>query len=129
MSDIEKFFAAPPVAVVGASDNPAKYGHKIYAVLLAHGFKAYPVNPRAKTILGRPAFPNLAALPERVTSVSIVTPPHVTEGVVNEAIALGVENIWMQPGAEHAGAIAKAAQAGLNVIAGGACLLKEIYDR
>lgn len=129
MGDIQKFFSAKSVAVAGASDDPSKYGHKIYAVLLAHNIKAFPLNPRAVTILGNPAFASLAALPERAEALSIVTPPVVTEKVVDEAIAAGVKHIWMQPGAEHAKAIEKAAQAGINVIANGPCLLVEIANR
>jgi predicted CoA-binding protein len=47
----------------------------------------------------------------------------VTDKVVDDAIAAGVKNIWMQPGAESPRAISKAKEAGLNVIYGGACLL------
>ena len=120
---IEQFLAAPSFAVVGASEDPEKYGHKCYASLIQHGYKAYPINPKAKTILGNPAFANLAALPEKVQSLSVITPPAVTEKVVDDAIANGIKNIWMQPGAESPAAVAKAQSAGLNVISGGACLL------
>jgi uncharacterized protein len=120
---IEQFLAAPSFAVVGASEDPEKYGHKCYASLINHGYKAYPINPKAKTILGNPAFANLAALPEKVQSLSVITPPAVTEKVVDDAIAHGIKNIWMQPGAESPAAVAKAESAGLNVISGGACLL------
>ena len=123
MTSIQKFLAAPSFAVVGASADPEKYGHMCYACLLRHGRTAYPVNPRAKTILGNPAYASLAALPEKVESVSIITPPEITEKVVDEAIAAGVKNVWMQPGAESELAVSKAEKAGLNVISGGPCLL------
>ena len=120
---IETFLAAPAFAVVGASNDPEKYGHKCYKCYLQHGHKVYPINPRATEILGNPAFANLAALPEKVESISVITPPAVTEKVVDEAIAAGVKNIWMQPGAESPAAIEKGRKAGLNVIGGNACLL------
>jgi predicted CoA-binding protein len=120
---IQKFLAAPAFGVVGASENRDKYGHMCYVCLLNHGRKAYPINPNAKTILGNPAYPSISALPEKVESLSIITPPHVTEKVVTEAIAAGVKNLWMQPGAESPAAVEKAQKAGLNVIAGDACLL------
>ena len=47
----------------------------------------------------------------------------LTERIVEEAIAAGVRHLWMQPGAESAAAIERARAAGLNVIAGGPCLL------
>jgi uncharacterized protein len=120
---IRTFLASPAFAVVGASAEPDKYGHRCYACYLQNGHKVYPVNPACSEILGNPVFKNLQALPEPVESVSIVTPPPVTEKVVDDAIAGGVKNIWMQPGAENASAVAKAEKAGLNVISGGPCLL------
>ncbi|MBX9724074.1 MAG: CoA-binding protein [Candidatus Obscuribacterales bacterium] len=120
---IETFLAAPAFAVLGASDDPSKYGYRCYKCYLQHGRKAYPVNPTATTILGNPAYKNLASLPEAVESISVITPPKITERIVDDAIACGVKHIWMQPGAESLSAIEKAEAAGINVISGGACLL------
>lgn len=120
---IEKFLSAPSFAVVGASEDPHKYGHRCYKCYLQHGRKAYPVNPKAATVLGNTAYANLASLPEPVDSISIITPPHVSEDVMKEAIECGVKNIWLQPGAESERGIEAAEKAGLNVIYGGPCLL------
>lgn len=120
---IERFLAAEAFAVAGASENPDKYGHKVFRCYLQNGRRAYPLNPRGGTILGHAVYPNLATLPEPVQALSIITPPPVTEQVVDEAIAAGVRHLWMQPGAESDAAIRKADAAGLNVIAGGPCLL------
>ncbi len=117
------FLSAPSFAVVGASDDPSKYGHRCYVCYLRNDRTAYPVNPNASTVLGNPAFPNLASLPENVESISIITPPAVTDHIIDEAIAAGVKNIWIQPGAECWPAIERAEEHGLNVIAGGPCLL------
>lgn len=120
---INTFLAAPAFAVVGASDDSSKYGHRCYVCYLRNNRTAYPVNPNAKTVLGNPAFPNLASLPEKVESISIITPPPVTDQIIDEAIAEGVKNIWIQPGAESWQAVERAKNHGLNVIAGGPCLL------
>ncbi|MBX9669670.1 MAG: CoA-binding protein [Candidatus Obscuribacterales bacterium] len=120
---IDKFLAAPAFGVAGASDDRHKYGHKVYVCYLQHEHKAYPINPNVKTVLGNTAYATVRALPEPIESLSIITPPNVTEQVVNDAIAAGVKNIWMQPGAESRSAIKTATEAGLNVISGGPCLL------
>ena len=120
---ITTFLSAPAFAVVGASDDPSKYGHRCYVCYLRNNRTAYPVNPNAQSVLGNPAFPDLAALPEKVESISIITPPPVTDHIIDEAIAAGVKNIWIQPGAESWPAIERAKEHGLNVIAGGPCLL------
>lgn len=120
---IDRFLAADAFAVGGASDNPRKYGFKVLRCYLDHGRLAYPLNPRRQPVLGQTAFAHLSELPQRVLSLSIITPPPVTEVLVEEAIEHGVENIWMQPGAETEWAVRAAMGAGLNVIYGGACLL------
>jgi predicted CoA-binding protein len=109
--------------VVGASDDPRKYGHKVYRNYLAHGRKAYPVNPKVATVMGNPAYPDLASLPEKVESVSVITPPPVTEQVIEDAIKTGIKNVWLQPGAESVSAVERGQKAGLNVIHGGPCIL------
>jgi uncharacterized protein len=120
------FLASAAFAVVGASANPSKFGHRVYVSYLRHGRKAYPVNPTATTILGNRAFPDLVSLPVPVEAVSIVTRPAVTERVVDDAIAAGVKHLWMQPGAESAEAVRKAEAAGISVIHGGPCILVEL---
>lgn len=120
---LDAFFTASAYAVVGASNNPAKYGLRCYQSYLENGLKAYPVNRREDRVLGNQAYKKLAELPETCQSISIITPPPVTEMVVEEAIACGVKNIWMQPGAESAAAVKMAEDAGLNVISGGPCLM------
>jgi predicted CoA-binding protein len=42
---------------------------------------------------------------------------------VEQAATLGIGHVWMQPGAESAAAVERATALGLNVIAGGACIL------
>lgn len=123
---IAEFLKAPAYAVVGASNNPRKWSHKCYSCYKEKNLKAYAVNPNESAVLGDPAYPDLSALPESVTSISIITPPAVTEKVVDDAIASGVKHIWMQPGAESFAAIERAEKAGIEVIYGGPCLLVEL---
>jgi predicted CoA-binding protein len=81
------------------------------------------VNPNASKVEGLAAYPDLASLPEPVHGISIVTPPEVTDSIIEEAAEAGIEHVWMQPGAESPTAVGRAEQLGLNVIAGGPCLL------
>jgi len=75
------------------------------------------------SVEGRSAVATVEDLPEDVEALSIVTPPPVTEQVVEQAIARGIRHLWMQPGAESPRAVERAWKAGLNVIADGSCLL------
>jgi uncharacterized protein len=120
---IQAFLSGKRFAVVGASRDREKYGNKVLRTYFQNGLEAVPINPGGGDIEGRPSYPNLAALPEPVDGVSIITPPKVTERVVDEAVQLGIKHLWMQPGAESPQAIDAAKKAGANVIAGGPCLL------
>ena len=120
---IEKFLAASAFATVGASRHSYKYGYKVHKCYQQNSRKSYPINPREQEVLGDKVYPRLADLPETVKSISVITPPDVTEMVVEDAIEHGVESIWMQPGAESEDAVTKAEAAGIEVIHGGACLL------
>lgn len=120
---IARFLAADAFAVAGASTNRAKYGNKALRCYQQHGRRVIPINPRAEIIEGLPCVASVADLPAEVTSLSIITPPKVTEQVVEQAIAHGIKNIWMQPGAESPLAVARCEEAGINVIADGSCLM------
>jgi predicted CoA-binding protein len=120
---IDQFLAAGPYAVVGASQDRAKYGNKVLRAYQQRGLEVHPINPRAETVEGLQAYADLAALPVRVRGVSVITPPPVTEKVVSQAIQAGVEYIWMQPGSESPAAVSAAEKAGIGVIADGSCFL------
>lgn len=120
---IEAFLDGSPFAVAGASADRGKFGNKVLRAYQQQGREVFPVNPSTDEVEGLKAYAGLGSLPTTPHGVSIVTPPHITERIVNEAIDLGIEHIWMQPGAESDAAISKARNAGLNVIASGPCVL------
>ena len=120
---IKTFFAGSRFAVVGASRDCTKYGNKVLVAFQQNDLPVFPVNPKADEVEGLQAYSDLTSLPESVDGVSIVTPPEVTERVVDEAIELGIQNIWLQPGAESPRAVSRAERAGVSIIAGGPCVL------
>ncbi len=123
MDPLDHFLAAKSFAIAGASRDPDKYGNRILRALVASGRKVYPLNPNATQIEGIQAYDSIASLPEVPESLSIVTPPHATRLVVEQAIRAGVKNLWMQPGAEDFQASKQARESGLNVIDDGSCIL------
>ncbi len=120
------FLAGGPHAVVGASRDRDKYGNKVLRCYLQHGRRVFPVNPQAAQIEGLAAYGDLGTLPEPVHGISVITPPRISEWVIEQAAALGIEQVWMQPGAESIAAIARAEAAGMSAIADGSCILVEL---
>ncbi len=123
---IKIFLSASSYAVAGASLDREKYGNKILRCYLQHGYDVIPVHPSEETIEGLPCCASVGALPDKVESLSVVTPPRVTEKIVLEAVAKGIKNVWMQPGAESHKAVEYCRAHGVNVIADGSCLLVEL---
>ena len=123
LGNTAEFLRAESFAVAGASTNRDKYGNRVFRALLDSGRTVFPLNPNAETVEERPAFKNLSDLPSVPKALSIVTAPTVTQTLIEEALELGVEHIWMQPGAEHSDASSSARKAGLNVIDDGSCIL------
>jgi len=120
---IERFLESPAFGVVGASTRRRKYGNKVLRCYQQAGRRAIPVNPHESVIEGVACIADVTSLPDEVKSISVITPPAVTERVVDEAIRKGIEHIWMQPGAESARAVQACRDAGINVIADGSCVL------
>ena len=125
----DKFFSSAAYGVIGASANRGKYGNKVLRVYLQHGMRAIPVNLREMEIEGVPCVATVSDLPQDVKSISVITPPAITEQVVELAIAKGIENIWMQPGAESLAAVEKCHKNNINVIADGSCILVKLGFR
>lgn len=120
---ITAFLGGAPHAVVGASRDRSKYGNKVLRAYMQTSRPAFPVNPNEEDVEGEKSYPDLASLPEKVHGVSVITPPKVTESIVEQAAALGIKHIWLQPGAESPQAVQRAKELGMNVIFGGPCIL------
>ena len=120
---IKLFLAERKFGVAGASADRSKYGNKVFRCYQQNGLEAIPINPKEKIIEGVATVPSVLQLPDDVKSISIITPPEVTEKVVAEAIIKGIRNIWMQPGAESQAAVDNCRKSGINVIADGSCIL------
>src|SRR5512135_587106 len=114
MKEIEEFLKAEAFGVVGASSDRSKYGNRVLRCYQEHGRTAVPVNPREEEIEGTPCVAAVTDLPDNVSSISVITPPQVTERVVEQAAAKGIRNVWMQPGAESPRAVAFCREHGIN---------------
>lgn len=113
---IKEFIAQKRFAVVGATDNPEKYGHQIFVNLRKRGYEVYPVNPRLEEIEGVKCYATLTELPVKVDVVDFVVPPWATETILEECVTLGLSRIWLQPGSESEAAIGYCRENNLKVV-------------
>ncbi|KAK4960084.1 hypothetical protein LTR10_002975 [Elasticomyces elasticus] len=107
MSDMQSaartFFTSTTFAVAGASSDPSKFGHKIFAWYLAHDLHAVPVNPTCSSITVRRKEFDTVASPSKLkdpqnTGLSVITPPPITAQLLREAKQVGIKAVWLQPG-------------------------------
>ncbi len=117
------------VAVVGATDDPSKYGSVIYRDLKSKGFEVYAVNPHRETVDGDPAYPSLAELPDKPTIVNVVVPPHETLRVLRDAKEAGIARAWIQPGAADGRVIDYLEEHGFSYLANSCIMVRSRHRR
>ncbi len=88
----QALFSPRSIAIIGASDDPAKTSGRPVLFLRRAGFQGaiYPVNPRRDTVLGERAWPSVAALPEVPDHAYIVTPTDLVLPALEECAAAGI---------------------------------------
>jgi acetyltransferase len=92
---LEAFFSPQSIAVIGASREPEKVGHRIFRNLVDSGFKGklYPINPKADDILGFKCYNSVAEVPGEI-DLAIVAVPAVLVPMIAEQCGLkGVKGI------------------------------------
>ena len=88
------------IALVGASNDPHKFGNRIYLDLRSKGYDIVPVNPKDKLIEGDWAYTSIGIMEELPDIVNFVVPPPIAMKVAQEAVELGIKHLWFQPGSE-----------------------------
>jgi acetyltransferase len=90
---LDALFYPKSVAVVGASNNPAKWGFSIFNDLLVKGFRGelYPVNKDEEKISGITCYKNINEIPKPVELAVIVVPAPAVPTVVEECVGKKVK--------------------------------------
>lgn len=108
---------AKSVAIVGASPNPARSSYFVGTYLQQSSpYRVYFVNPNATEILGQPAHPDLASLPEVPDIVDVFRKASDIPSVMDDAIAVGAPAVWVQLGIWNEEAARYGESKGLTVV-------------
>ncbi len=119
---IQDFIQGKRIAVVGASRSGKKFGNTVCAELTQRGYQVFVVHPQAQEIDGQRCYPNLSALQGQVDGVVICVPPQQAGQVLRDAASAGIQNIWLQQGAQSPDVMAVAGELGVQPVTG-KCIL------
>ncbi|UCD80240.1 MAG: CoA-binding protein [Desulfobacterales bacterium] len=95
---IDSIFKAKSIAVVGASADPLKFGYMTMSSLVKGGYEGrlYPVNPKAKEIMGLKAYASVSEVPDELDCVVIIVPAKFVAGILHEAAQKGAKGAIIQ---------------------------------
>jgi predicted CoA-binding protein len=99
-ASIDAFLSSRKLAIAGVSRDPKKFGNQVFKLLKERGFEVYPINPNADNIDGTPCFRSVSSLPLSVHSLVILTSKKHTRDIVADAVAKGIDSIWIQQGSD-----------------------------
>ncbi len=109
---------ARTIAVVGLSPNPKRPSNSVARYLQGSGYKIVPINPGHGEILGEKSYRTLtdAARDHAIDIVDVFRRSEPAGAVVDEAILLKPQLIWLQQGVVDPAALARAAKAGIPFV-------------
>ena len=117
LDDIRRLLReARRIAVVGCSPKSYRPSHEIAEFLIDRGYEVVPVNPGHSSLLDRPCYPRVSAIPEPVDLVDVFRRSELVAPVIDDAIAAHARAIWLQDGIRDDEAAARARAAGLIVV-------------
>ena len=109
-------FHMKTVAVIGASNNRAKFGNKAVRAFHQTGYKVYPIHPAHSEVEGLPCYKTIQELPERPNLVSVYIGPEQLLKVLPDIALKSCDELWLNPGTESAEVLKRAKQLGLKTV-------------
>ena len=88
------------IALIGATNDSSKYGNIIYRDLKLKKRNIFPINPKAKTVDGDTAYPDIESLGFIPDIINFVVPPKIGFAMVKSLVLKNYDYFWFQPGAE-----------------------------
>src|SRR6185436_17351539 len=86
------------IAVVGLSSDPSRASNGVSSYMRRNGYRVIAVNPNESEVFGETAYPDLAAVPEKIDLVDVFRRSDEAGKAVDEAVAIGAKAVWLQEG-------------------------------
>jgi acetyltransferase len=92
-SHLQRIFSPQSVAVIGASSRPESVGRAVFGNVLHYEYTGvvYPVNPKARSIMGVRAYASVLEIPDPVDLAVIIVPSAGVAQVLEECAQKGIK--------------------------------------
>jgi len=107
---------AKTIAIVGISNDEDKASYRVAKYLKENGYKIILINPKYTEILGETCYPDLKSYTGHIDIVDIFRKQEFVPEIVDEAIEIQADTVWLQLGIVNNEAADKAREAGLKVV-------------
>lgn len=101
------------IAVIGASNDPEKYGNRCVRMYRELGWTVYPVNPKETEIEGLPVFTSIREVPQPIDRISLYLTPKRIFPLLEDIAAAGAKDVFFNPGTESDELLAAARALGI----------------
>jgi len=116
-SDIGKLLKkVTSIAIVGLSPKEDRPSNMVARYLMDVGYTIYPVNPGQKEILGQLCYPDLLSVPHTIDVVNIFRKSEDVLPIVEQAVTVGTQAVWMQEGISNENGAGLARSKGIFVV-------------
>jgi acetyl coenzyme A synthetase (ADP forming)-like protein len=92
---LKNFFEPKTIAIIGASPKPNSVGNVLVRNFIYGRFmgRVYLVNPNYKEILGKPCYPTVKDLPEKIDLAIIAVRAEIVPQIIEQCGEFGIKNV------------------------------------
>lgn len=104
------------VAVIGASSHRNKFGNKALRAFERQGYTVLAINPNEEEVEGHKTLGSVLDFPGKIDMATVYVPASAGVGVMEQLAQKGVDEVWLNPGADDDEVVDRARELGLKVI-------------
>lgn len=116
INQIKNFVNHKKHVLFGVSRSGKKFGNSVLKELSHKGYEITVIHPDVNEIDGFKCFPDIYSLPEEVKSAIMILPPAKVAALLPDLKKAGIEQIWLQQGAESEQALKYCSENGIDLI-------------